>query len=413
MMEIYSLASAFGLHSSGHSYMTEPQLSKDMPISAARRYWIGTRTRLTEPGEDQSMKCYGQRVLRTDIIDRLWTWSNQQKLHCGAVKVFGGLVRREIGAHHELDSMLQATAPEFMCETFLSHKGLRGSPFHVSETCFVREDTDVDIFFETAEDINEWIATLRKSFHINCGLSSVDETRYHGCRVWHLEVSQDLQIFGPRLVVRLDLVTRAAPEVVLMPDFSVNQLQIDVQNTLGLFTDRTPPSRSPLIEAILRAKQITQTIDQIEARQTDVLLYSWDYYRYAMVDHCRALDALYPAPDRNALLQIHRPSAQVALDESWDPYIAREPSTCSSCSYYAQYVSRLIRYRLRKMLADGWTVRNMAPLVYNDASQSLSMQCGHEWSFHSGDLQVRDESGIRIRCPVCQSVDTIARNFVA
>ena len=381
--------------------MDAAQLSSEVPISAVRRYWIGRRTRFNDPCEVQSMLCYGQHMLRTDILNRLWAWTEQQNLKCGTVRLFGGLVRREIEAHHHHGRMLQDTPEDFMYEAFQTNKAGRGSPFHVSEKCFVPEGTDMDIFFETVADIKKLLITLKGAYDYRVvgGIPSVKETRYHGCQVWHLEISQKLQIFGPRVVVRLDLVTRTVPEVILLPDFSVNQLQVDQDGALGLFTTLLGTS-SLVVESIRRSKVIARTIDMIEARQTDLMMYSWDHYRSMMMHHCRALEDT--APGR---AMVH----SVSLDDAWDPYVqGTDPETRP---YYARYISCLIRHRLRKMLRDKWTITNMT--IGYQTTGSLHMQCGHQWGFRNGDLQVQDESGVRIRCPVCQSVDTIARSFVA
>jgi len=65
--------------------MDAVQLSSEVPISAVRRYWIGRRTRFNDQCEVQSMLCYGQHMLRTDILNRLWAWTKQQNLKCGTV----------------------------------------------------------------------------------------------------------------------------------------------------------------------------------------------------------------------------------------------------------------------------------------------------------------------------------------
>ena len=389
-----SIISLFSLN------MEAAQLSREVPISDTRRYWIGRRTRLNDQCEYQSLLCYGQNMLRKDILDRLWKWTEQENLECGAVRLFGGLVRREITAQRHIGSMFDETPPEFMSAAFQNNRGVRGSPFHVSEKCFVSEGTDMDLFFEEVGDVAKFRNMLNRAYRV---FPSVRQTSYNGCRVWHLEISQTLQIFGPRIVVRLDLVTRAAPEVVLLPDFSVNQLQVDQEGTLGLFMVPSYQTESPLGETIQRAKRVARTVDMIEARQTDLLMYSWDYYQHMMVNHCRVLDDVYPPSSES-------PIHSVSLDDSWDPYVAQstDPGTRE---YYARYINRLIRHRLSKMLHDKWTITNVSAVYHT--TRSLQMSCGHQWHFCSGDLQVQDESGARIRCPVCRSVDTVAESFVA
>jgi hypothetical protein len=392
------------------------QLSDEREIHSNRLYWISN---YQESILTLSRKTKGEAILRKCILKALWSFQKEHLQIKNSVQVFGGIVRRMIRADYHVQEVFNKT-PKIIVEkaiglTFEDNNSTL-PPAHLPSSCFVKVNSDIDIFFLEQKDVQSFMLYLKYDFKVETFKYSQNEL-YAGCKVLKILVEPKMQLHDPKIVICLDLVCKLHSDCMLSADFDVNSLQMDSSYNITRFGEEF----SAVTDLKSATKELVKTasiINKIQNGTATLVLYSWLYYRCFMFKHCEACETFRSTEneceeseededsveDEDSEKEEHFKKDEHFEEDDTDSgenkdeldlFLGNDESLWPHSTlsrkrlefYYRRYLKIMIRSRLAKMVRENYTVTNLELPIESDPTESeyssrkVLMSCGHFWNF--------------------------------
>ena len=240
--------------------------------------------------------------------------------------------------------------------------------------------TDVDIYIDEVKEQNDEniVSTMVEGIkNASYDVETVDGfENYGGCT--RLNVRTHNHPLAPRLHVHLDIVTRNSSNGPVFPDFTCNQLSINTKGELQLFDVSSMP------RTLWWKVQHSDTF--VKSAHNDDS-YSWDCFR-EIDDHFFMI--------RDLRAQVERKEGHVLMYKftSWSE-CRNDNNVSSTRSEYLKYVSKLVCYRLPKLLDENWNVLgftcDLVPNGFRCKKKHITMFREMEFGFEGDMVEHADE----------------------
>jgi hypothetical protein len=371
--------------------------TKKEPITDDRLFWAGNRFPFYSTAVSKSLEVYRHAMFRKHIVNTLEAQNFED------VVIFGGLVRREIRSSMILDKVFEDSDVDVISEAFFSDKRDKefSMPVHVPANCFVSHTADVDIYFSDLATILSFVKTLEKWYDIEARIQ--ENSQYTGCTIFHVVVREKVRLMETT-VIHLDLVTRISPDIVFLPDFNVNTLQLSkcqISKFSQLYKPANVKSSSTFREAMLCHRELNGIMEDIGNFSTSMIVFSLSYFRRFFTDHVNALNKLSKDDEEEE-------EEEEDEGDEFASYPTIYMKESKFLHFYTMYIARLFHHRLHKMLNIGWKVTN---LELNASPSGVTMTCGHTWRYVYDELRYSCEEAVVIRCNECCLTETLFDKF--
>ena len=294
-------------------------------------HWISDKKR--HFSDDEISKAV--HIMREHVIEAIM----QVNLGDPDAVLFGGTVRRAVRSAYLIEKHLgDKLSEEIFSEEDHRDKWEAIGSVKLPLDTFVDSKADVDIYIDEVkeQDDSKIVSALVESIkEASYDVMIVEKGRnYGGCT--RLKVRTHAHPLAPRIHLQVDIVTRHSSEDPVLPDFTCNQLAVSKKGELQIFNASSMPrnlwwkvrqfdkfvsseknttgSSFAAGERDEKFSVIGLLLEQVKRQEGHILM-----YKYAAWSECRA--------DNNVT---------------------------SSRSEYLKYVSKLVCYRLPKLMVGDW-----------------------------------------------------------